>query len=287
MKKTILVLILSLFINIYSMEQEQESINIKDLPSEIKYIFLEHIIKDLINNWNDIFNFDRHSLKETLDRFCLINRDFLLEVEVLKNLVKRVKEKRFAYLINVIKQAHDSFSKEELNKKLFDILDCEYSDDQDQITSELREAVKLIFAGADINTSGGGGTTLSWAAFIGHLETVKLLIDNNADVNIKSVDGKTPLMEASWNGHIAIVKLLLDKGADINTTDNIGITALFEAIDYGHKEQYPQIVKLLIDKGANLNTKDKYGEKVLRWATVNGHTEIVELIKSYENTQNK
>lgn len=269
------------------MEQEQESINIKDLPSEIKYIFLEHIIKDLINNWNDIFNFDRHSLKETLDRFCLINRDFLLEVEVLKNLVKRVKEKRFAYLINVIKQAHDSFSKEELNKKLFDILDCEYSDDQDQITSELREAVKLIFAGADINTSGGGGTTLSWAAFIGHLETVKLLIDNNADVNIKSVDGKTPLMEASWNGHIAIVKLLLDKGADINTTDNIGITALFEAIDYGHKEQYPQIVKLLIDKGANLNTKDKYGEKVLRWATVNGHTEIVELIKSYENTQNK
>lgn len=47
----------------------------------------------------------------------------------------------------------------------------------------------------------------------GYTEIVKILIDNEADVNIKTEDGWTALMMASKYGHTDIVKLLKKAGA--------------------------------------------------------------------------
>lgn len=50
----------------------------------------------------------------------------------------------------------------------------------------------------------------------GFVETAKLLLDNGAPINHKSVDGMlTPLHCASAKGHVACVKLLLERGADV------------------------------------------------------------------------
>ena len=42
----------------------------------------------------------------------------------------------------------------------------------------------------------GGEAPLHWAAYKGHLEIVKLLLDNHADANLQNNDGKAPLDKA-------------------------------------------------------------------------------------------
>jgi len=45
----------------------------------------------------------------------------------------------------------------------------------------------------------------------GCVDVVELLIQYNADVNMKDNHGNTPLMEACKHGHLDIVKILLQK----------------------------------------------------------------------------
>ncbi len=58
---------------------------------------------------------------------------------------------------------------------------------------------------------------------------VKLLVDNDANVNKASPEGKTPLMSAVMADNLAIANLLLKNGARIDQQDNKGFTALFLA----------------------------------------------------------
>lgn len=87
--------------------------------------------------------------------------------------------------------------------------------------------------GYDINDQdNAGNTALHEAALQGHIEIVELLIENGADVNIKSIEmfGDTPLIDASANGHLDVVKYLLKNGADPTIRNAKGLTA-FESVD--------------------------------------------------------
>ena len=55
------------------------------------------------------------------------------------------------------------------------------------------------------------------AAENGHMEIVKLLIANGADVQANDNDA---LRDAAENGHYEIVKLLIANGANIQAEDN-------------------------------------------------------------------
>jgi hypothetical protein len=76
----------------------------------------------------------------------------------------------------------------------------------------------------------------------GHIDIVKLLLNNGADVNSKGNLVNTPLHWAAFNGNIEIVKLLLEKGADFNLKYICVHTPLHFADSEGHIE----IVKLLL-----------------------------------------
>ena len=52
------------------------------------------------------------------------------------------------------------------------------------------------------------------AAGNGQTETVKLLIEKGADVNVKNKSGGTALESASFCGHTDIIKLLKKAGAN-------------------------------------------------------------------------
>ena len=52
------------------------------------------------------------------------------------------------------------------------------------------------------------------AAKNGHIEVVRLLLDNGADINANFF-GSTALKYSAMNGHVEVVKFLLDKGADV------------------------------------------------------------------------
>ena len=69
-----------------------------------------------------------------------------------------------------------------------------------------------------------GWTPLHLSSYNGHLDIIKYLLVNGADINSNNnFRGKipeTPLYVASQNGKLDIVKYLFDNGADINSISN-------------------------------------------------------------------
>lgn len=95
----------------------------------------------------------------------------------------------------------------------------------------------LILQGAQVNQT--GWTALHYAASVGNNEIVQLLLDNYAYIDAESANKTTPLMMAARGGHILTVKLLLDEGADVGLKNNLGMTAL----DFAKKHEWADIVE--------------------------------------------
>ena len=74
-----------------------------------------------------------------------------------------------------------------------------------------------------------GQTPLHLASSHGHEEVVKILINNDAQVDLKDLRGFTALYIASYNGHAAVVHLLITHGADVDSTTPNGSTPLMAA----------------------------------------------------------
>ena len=96
--------------------------------------------------------------------------------------------------------------KPDIHKELFEVSEAGDSD-------RVRE---LLEAGADPDKykSWTGWTALHYAAYNGHNEVVKTLIQAKCDVNMKNESGSTALHHATSNGHYEVVIILLESGAD-------------------------------------------------------------------------
>ena len=81
----------------------------------------------------------------------------------------------------------------------------------------------------------GGYSALMFAARVGDIATVRLVLDRGADLNAESAVDGSPLVIASSAGHEAIALLLLDAGADPMSTDAGNMTALHYAFRDGLK----------------------------------------------------
>lgn len=81
-------------------------------------------------------------------------------------------------------------------------------------TPELRQ---YIDAGIPVNlTNHKGDTLLMLASYYGNLETVKMLLENEADMNVLNDRGQSPIAGAVFKGYEEIVKAMVEKGADVH-----------------------------------------------------------------------
>jgi ankyrin repeat protein len=91
--------------------------------------------------------------------------------------------------------------------------------------------------------------------------------------------GFTCLMTAAYNGHLDICRLLIDKGAQFEAKDNQGLTSLHYAAAEGHIK----IVRLLCDRGAYIEAQNIVGCRPLHLAARNGHISTVEELIEVRN----
>ena len=135
------------------------------------------------------------------------------------------------------------------------------------------ETVKVFIEAGTRTDKSTYNKALLLASEKGRPKTVKLLLDNGADVNAKSTDYGSAL-EAAASGHHddneQVVKILIEAGADEGTYGS----ALVQA----SRNQHIETVKLLLDKGADVNTSSgEYGSALE--AAAGGYLDNEEVVK--------
>jgi ankyrin repeat protein len=158
-------------------------------------------------------------------------------------------------------------------------------------------------------------TPLCIAAECGHIEIVKYLIKQNANVNLGDQEGNTPLHKAVMFARKDIVQLLIDNNANLNAKNSSGKTPLQSCFDsharcilddgstipcyngfpfvtekanklydnyfkHPEKESIKNTVKILLSNDANLEAKDKKGRTLLHRRVTAGDIEFVQFLIS-------
>lgn len=146
--------------------------------------------------------------------------------------------------------------------------------------NDVRELNRRIATGYDVNTKGVYRMTpLLWAAGLGRVECVRILLRAGADAAAPGSDSRTPLIRAASYGHAECVRLLLAApGINPNQTDEDGETPLGHAAYSGHAGC---IHRLLTSPGIDVNKANNMGETPIFLAAWQGHTDCVRVLLTH------
>ncbi|XP_071135690.1 ankyrin-1-like [Mytilus edulis] len=138
-------------------------------------------------------------------------------------------------------------------------------------------------------------TPLCIATYLGHTETVKLLLQYNTDSTFKnkiflktnnnrhmSWFIQTPLLHATWAGYIDIVKLYLEHSWDPNVSNSDNQTPLYIAACINNTEA----AKILLEYEGNPYIYSKDKKTPLFVASANGYNKIVKLLLEHNCNPN-
>jgi uncharacterized protein len=110
-------------------------------------------------------------------------------------------------------------------------------------------------------------SALFHAAYAGHEDIVKLLLERHADANLEDDEGETPFLAALEGKHFAIAALLLENGADINTiSGRQQQTPLHWAFNMDLREEKTDRILWLLEKGAGTTRTNLSGQNIMNVA---------------------
>lgn len=125
-----------------------------------------------------------------------------------------------------------------------------------------------------------GKTLLHYAAEKGDQETICMLVESGAEINIKNKLGETPLhfLTHLENG-TKMIEYLLNKGAYIESRTNAGNTPLHNACYFGNAEAF----KILLKRGANTQALTGEGYNLLHCCILMGKDKMLEKLLKKES----
>uniref|UniRef100_A0A672I3R0 Serine/threonine-protein phosphatase 6 regulatory ankyrin repeat subunit B-like n=1 Tax=Salarias fasciatus TaxID=181472 RepID=A0A672I3R0_SALFA len=131
------------------------------------------------------------------------------------------------------------------------------------------DVVRLLLSqGAEIACKDKRGyTALHSAAAGGRMDVVTHLVSLGVEIDESNAYGNTPLHVACFNGQVQVVSELIDFGAAINQTNNKGSTPLHLASASTHGAL---CLEVLVHNGAQVNLQSRDGKTPLHLTAVQG-----------------
>lgn len=141
----------------------------------------------------------------------------------------------------------------------------------------------LIDAGADINQQDSiQDSAYLYAGAHGKIEILKYMMEHaEPNQNIVNRYGGNTLIPAAEKGHLNNVKLLLEEGkVDIDHQNNFGYTALIEAVALTDgSEVYQQILQELVSFNANKELRDNSNKTALDYAKEKDYKAMIKILE--------
>eukprot|EP01037_Dinobryon_pediforme_P003830 gene3830-3878_t len=121
-----------------------------------------------------------------------------------------------------------------------------------------------------------GFTPLGLACYFGQYEIARYLILKGADVNLPSNNGFKvyPLHSAAAGNYTAIARMLIENNAQVNVKQQAGVTALHSAAQNGNID----LLILLLEHGADVTIRMEGGKLPADLAREKGFDEIAEAL---------
>jgi hypothetical protein len=139
----------------------------------------------------------------------------------------------------------------------------------------------LLMYRANVNArQRDGWTALHSAAITSQVPAMQLLCDHGADISALTDDGNAPIHKAAQYDAASSVNFLLSTGVDIDTPNADGNTALAVAAAYGQMNTG----EFLIACGANLNSKNKNGRTPLDEANSSHRADFAKMLAAYQQS---
>ncbi|XP_044739630.1 serine/threonine-protein phosphatase 6 regulatory ankyrin repeat subunit C-like [Chrysoperla carnea] len=158
---------------------------------------------------------------------------------------------------------------------------CKLRPDRDSYVNNIKRKITklLLNHGANVDAeTRGGWTALHFAVYNGYSQVVEVLLEYNANVNVREKKNlETPLHMSARRKNVEICEMLLNKGDDVDAGERNGLTALHIATLEGSNE----IVKLLLERGAEVDSKTKYNITPLYLSAQRGQQEIIETLLKF------
>lgn len=163
----------------------------------------------------------------------------------------------------------------------FDLFIAVSKNDLDAVRRMLYNDINVNAISKNYNGFLDGMTPLIVAAQYGHIECVKLLVENGADIEMRTDDfdnvGMTPLMFTAFRGQLDVLEYLISCNAKINEISTVGRSAL-SYVCHSMPPTAADVAKTLIRNGATIDVVDaKLFTPLLH--SVSSHIDCVDVIR--------